>query len=43
MEITKKELDAIQEAAQAPAKEIKDLRELELSLIGGGCGEVVFG
>jgi hypothetical protein len=41
MEIAKTELDAI-EALVDHARDVKELAELDLSLIGGGVGDVVF-
>ena len=43
MEINKAEVIALQEVVDKANKEVVELRELELSLIGGGCGEVLFG
>ena len=43
MEIAKKEIAAVQEAAAKCEVEVKELRELELSLVGGGCGDVALG
>jgi len=42
MEIAKMELDAIEQALTHPA-EVIELAELELTLIGGGMGDVSFG
>ena len=46
MEIAKLELAAIEKTLSAQDGEVKgmkDLNELELALVGGGCGEVLFG
>jgi len=43
MEFAKMELSAVEEVADQTQCEIKELNELQLALIGGGCGEVVFG
>ena len=43
MEINKAEVIALQEVVDKANKEVVELCELELSLIGGGCGEVLFG
>lgn len=46
MEITKVEIAALEKtliAREVEVKEVRDLNELELVLVGGGCGEVVFG
>lgn len=42
MEITKVEIAAIEFAIVAPETHVKELDELELSLVGGGMGDVVF-
>jgi hypothetical protein len=43
MEIAKIEIAAIQEAAEKGAVEMKELHDLELSLVGGGCGDISLG
>lgn len=46
MEIGKVELAAIEKTLtrrETEVKEVLELSELELALVGGGCGEVVFG
>ena len=43
MEIAKNEIKAVLEAANKATVDLKELAELELSLVGGGCGEVLFG
>jgi hypothetical protein len=43
MEFAKVELTAVEEVANQTQLEIKELTELQLAMIGGGCGEVVFG
>jgi hypothetical protein len=43
MEINKVEVVALQEATEKANKDVTELCELELSLVGGGCGEVLFG
>jgi hypothetical protein len=46
MEIAKVELAALAKALttkEAEVKEVNELHELELALVGGGCGEVLFG
>lgn len=40
MEVVQRELHAVVEAAQC-SQYILELAELQLSLVGGGCGEVV--
>lgn len=42
MEIAKVELAALNVAVNEPKQQIFELAELELSLIGGGMGDVVF-
>ena len=42
MEIAKKEVEAVQEAT-TKAEEVIQLDQLQLAMIGGGCGEVLFG
>ena len=42
MEIAKVELAAIESAIVSPEAQVKELGELELSLVGGGMGDVVF-
>jgi len=43
MEFAKVELAAVEKVADPTQPEIKELDELQLVMIGGGCGEVVFG
>jgi hypothetical protein len=43
MEIAKKELEAIQTVVDQAKVEATDLSQLELAVVGGGCGEVLFG
>ena len=43
MEIGKNEIAAVEEAALKGAVEIKELQELELSLVGGGHGDISLG
>ena len=43
MEFAKVELAAVEHVADLTQAEIKELDELQLVMIGGGCGEVVFG
>jgi hypothetical protein len=44
MELTKIEVAAIDEAvALATEIQVKELNELQLALVGGGIGDVVFG
>lgn len=43
MEFAKVELAAVEKVADQTQSEIKELDELQLVMIGGGCGEVVFG
>jgi hypothetical protein len=43
MEFAKNEIVAIEEAVnQAAEQEVRELSELQLALVGGGCGDVVF-
>ncbi len=43
MEIAKNELAVVEEAVQeASRKEIQELNDLQLALVGGGIGDVVF-
>jgi hypothetical protein len=46
MEIAKAEIAALEKALitrDGEVKEPRELHELELALVGGGCGEVLFG
>ena len=43
MEITNVEVAAIETALATKEALVQDLCELELALVGGGCGEVLFG
>ncbi len=44
MEITKREIEIVEKtAADARESELVELSQLQLVLIGGGSGEVVFG
>lgn len=43
MEIARIEMQAVQNASEKASADIQELGELELCLVGGGCGEVVFG
>lgn len=43
MEFAKVELAAVEQVADQTQFDIKELNELQLAMIGGGCGEVVFG
>jgi hypothetical protein len=43
MEFAKVELTAVEKVADPIQSETKELNELQLVMIGGGCGEVVFG
>jgi hypothetical protein len=46
MEIAKVELAAIEKtlsAQQFEVKDVRDLSDLELALIGGGCGDISLG
>jgi hypothetical protein len=43
MEINEREVAAVQEVIEQGSNEIRELCELELTLTGGGCGEVLFG
>ena len=43
MEITKTEVDAVKEAMKVSENEMCALTELQLALVGGGIGDVVFG
>jgi len=42
MEITKVEVDAVQKAVQSE-EQVCALTDLQLALVGGGIGDVVFG
>ena len=42
MEFAKVELSAVEKVAEQQSQ-VTELNELQLALIGGGCGEVVFG
>ena len=43
MEFAKNEIVAIEETVNQAAKlELHELNELQLALVGGGCGDVVF-
>ena len=42
MDFTKVELIAVEKVADQQG-EVNELNELQLALVGGGCGEVVFG
>ena len=42
MDINKAEVAAVQAAAAHVAEVIQELDELELSLVGGGSGDIVF-
>lgn len=43
MEMNKPEVAAVVAAAARVEEAVRDLNDLELSLIGGGIGDVVFG
>ena len=43
MELTKVEIAEVEKVADKSQLEISALNDLQLALIGGGCGEVVFG
>jgi len=43
MDFAKVELAAVEQAVYQPDSDVKELNELQLAMIGGGCGEVVFG
>jgi hypothetical protein len=43
MEFAQLELAAVEKAADATRAEVEELNELQLAMVGGGCGEVVFG
>ena len=43
MEFAKVEMAAVEQVSDQAQFEMKDLNELQLAMIGGGCGEVVFG
>ena len=46
MEIAKVEIAAIEKtliAREIEVKEVKELNDLELALVGGGCGDVALG
>ena len=42
MEFTKVEILAVQGAEESNEADVKELSELQMALVGGGCGEVVF-
>ena len=43
MEFAKTEVAAVQKAVEMMESDVVELRELELSLVGGGCGDVALG
>ena len=43
MEIAKVEIEAVEKVATVSPQDIADLNELQLSLIGGGTGDVQLG
>jgi hypothetical protein len=44
MEFTKTEMTVVEEAVQEVARnDIRELNDLQLALVGGGCAEVNFG
>jgi hypothetical protein len=43
MEFAQVAMAAVEEVVDPTQFEIKELSELQLAMIGGGCGEVVFG
>ena len=43
MDMSKQELSALQVALVEVLEIKRELSDLELTLVGGGCGEVVFG
>jgi len=43
MEFAKLELAAVEKAVDSTHAHVEELSELQLALVGGGCGEVVFG
>jgi hypothetical protein len=43
MDFAKVELAAVEQAVDQPQSDLNELNELQLVMIGGGCGEVVFG
>lgn len=43
MDFSKQEVQAVQETLEAVADDVKQLLDLQLVAIGGGCGEVIFG
>jgi hypothetical protein len=43
MEIAKKEFEAVQKAVEDAKSDANELSQLELTMVGGGCGEVLFG
>ena len=43
MEFAKAEVAAVEQVADQSRVEVKELNDLELVMVGGGCGEVVFG
>ena len=43
MEITKVEVEAVQKAVQVSEEDVCALNDLQLALVGGGIGDVVFG
>lgn len=43
MDFAKVELAAVEQVVDQSQSELNELNELQLAMIGGGCGEVVFG
>lgn len=43
MEFNKKEMNEIQVVASEKERELEELSALQLALVGGGVGEVIFG
>jgi hypothetical protein len=43
MDFAKVELAAVEQAVDKTQSDLNELNELQLAMIGGGCGEVVFG
>jgi hypothetical protein len=40
MDFNKAEIDAVKETLEQPTQTVVDLSELQLAVVGGGCGEV---
>jgi hypothetical protein len=43
MNFNKQEIELVEEALEATFAEVTQLTDLQMLLVGGGCGEVIFG